>query len=241
MSRNPPIPNLGNEPFKTDSASPQAPTNSPYGFQNRGYGSHQAISNLVRPGTDVLDVGCASGYLRAHLRDSKECQCVGIEPNRESAMAGQSRGLNIVIDDALSGISSLAPTARFDHIIFGDVLEHLIDPMTVLNASRDLLRPSGSLIVSLPNIVSLHARATIALGIWRYHEAGIFDKSHLRFFSVKTGRELLCDATYRITQEEFVGPLTFWGGRRLKSVIKLRPNLLANQMVFSAVPIIPTA
>jgi methionine biosynthesis protein MetW len=192
------------------------------------------------PHAAILDVGCAAGYLMAHLQDSKGCHCVGIEQVRESAMAARNTGFRVLEDDALSGITSLAETDQFDHIIFGDVLEHLIDPMAVLIASRSLLRPSGNIIVSLPNIVSLHARATIALGIWRYHESGIFDKTHLRFYSVKTGRELLREAGYRITHEDFVGPLTFHGGRRLKAVIALRPNLLANQMIFAAVPISPS-
>ena len=234
MFEDQPIPTFDAEPRNLDTSLSKDSTCSPYRFNSRGYGSHQAITELIRPGTSVLDIGCASGYLMTHLQNSKGCRCVGIEQSREAALVARNAGFRVLNDDALDGIANIAKTDRFDHIVFGDVLEHLVDPMAVLVASRSLLSPSGSVIVSLPNIVSLRARVTIALGIWRYHESGVFDKTHLRFFSVKTGRELLREAGFRITHEEFVGPLTFWGGRHLKFVNGLWPNLLGNQMVFSA-------
>ena len=210
---------------------------SPYGFQERGYGSHQAITQLVGLGTKVLDVGCASGYLMNHLQNFKKCKCMGVEPNAEMAIAARDAGFKVLAVDAVSALAALSPSDRFDHIIFGDVLEHLINPADVLKAAAPLLLPDGSVIVSLPNIVSIHARASITFGVWRYQEAGIFDKTHLRFYTIKTGRELLLNSGFKITHETFVGPLTFWGGERLKPIVALRPNLLANQMVFSAKPV----
>ena len=66
---------------------------------------------------------------------------------------------------------------------------------------------------------------------------GIFDSTHLRFFTIRTGRELLVEASYAITDERFVGPLTFLGGRRLESITRLRPQVLANVMIFAARPV----
>lgn len=207
---------------------------STYTLRTRGYGSHQAISDFVKQSSKVLDIGCAAGYLMAHLRSMKNCLCVGIEQDHEAAVIGRSLGLNIMENDAISGVASLGSAHQFDHIVFGDFLEHLAEPKTILDAVGPLLNPKGSIIVSLPNIVSLRARITIALGVWRYKESGIFDKTHLRFYSVKTGRELLFNSGYKIDKEIFVGPLTFFAGRRMEFLTALRPNLLANQMIFLA-------
>ena len=173
----------------------------------------------------------------SHLRYFNECKCTGVEPNTEWALAARGAGFKVLELDAMSAFAALSPSDGFDHIIFGDVLEHLMNPAEVLKAAVPLLQTGGSVIVSLPNIVSVRARASITIGVWRYQDAGIFDKTHIRFFTVKTGRELLLNSGYQITHERFVGPLTFWGGERLKPIVALRPGLLANQMVFSARPI----
>jgi methionine biosynthesis protein MetW len=238
LSETPPISNFENNPGALADALPHIATESPYVENGRGYGSHQAILDLVEPDGDLLDVGCASGYLMARIHDSKGCSCVGIEPNHEAATAARKAGFRVIEDDALSSITRMAITDRFDQIIFGDVLEHMLDPVAVLKSCHALLKSSGRIIVSLPNIVGPRGRVPITLGIWRYRESGIFDETHLRFYSVKTGRELLRKAGYQINNEIFVGPLTTLGGRSLKYVTALRPNLLANQMIFSATPIV---
>ena len=209
-------------------------TISSYHANGRGYGSHQAIVELVTPNSDVLDVGCASGFLMSQLEESKECRCVGIEPDLYSAEVARSNGFTVLGQDAVSAFETLESSEKFDQIIFGDVLEHMIDPLTVLSKSLDLLRPSGAVIVSLPNIVGPRGRVPTTLGIWRYHESGVFDRTHLRFFSVPTGRELMINAGFRIEQEIFVGPLTTLGGRPFRRLTSFRPNLLANQMIFLA-------
>ncbi len=211
--------------------------NANYRFNDRGYGTHQAISELVEVGTTVLDVGCASGYLMEHLRRTKNCSCVGIEPNQESADRASGLGFTVVCDSALGAHPVMDGTWKFNHIIFGDVLEHMVEPLEVLERYRSLLAPDGTMIVSLPNIVSLGARVRIACGVWRYEEMGIFDRTHLRFFTVRTGQELLAEAGLAIVNKRFVGPLTFYGGRRFQGITRLRPQVFANVMIFAARPI----
>ena len=205
-----------------------------YGFNHRGYGSHQAILEMVRVGTRVLDVGCASGYLMEHLRDTKNCHCVGIEPNPEAADQAAALGFEVIPAGALDAVSLIVQSSQFDHIVFGDVLEHMVEPLQVLEQYRSLLSPDGTIIVSLPNIVSLRARVRITCGIWRYEEMGIFDRTHLRFYTIRTGQELLAQARLAIVDQHFVGPLTYYGGRRLEGVTRLRPQLFANNMILAA-------
>ena len=218
---------------RTETASPPS---TPYALNRRGYGTHQAIAERVRPDSRILDVGCASGYVMAYLRDAKGCDGIGIEQDPAAAHQARLAGFSVVEDSAERGMDAAASYGPFDHVIFGDVLEHMVDPGPVLAASRDLLRSDGSVIVSLPNVVSLRARMRLASGVWRYEDSGIFDRTHLRFFTVATGRAFVTGCGFRISHETFVGPLTFLGGRRLLALTALRPGLLGNQMVFEARP-----
>lgn len=205
-----------------------------YVFNRFGFGSHNAISDWVRPGTRVLDVGCASGYLMAHLAASKGCQPVGIESDPEyAARAVAVTGLPIVHSDALSALRSIE--GPFDHIVFADVLEHIADPAPVLRAAVSALAADGTILISLPNIAFVKSRVRIAMGIWRYEDSGIFDRTHLRFFTVESGRQFVQEAGYRIQREVFVGPLTHRGGKWGLKVNALRPGVLANQMIFEVV------
>lgn len=207
-----------------------------YGFHQRGFGSHQALADYVRPGSKILDAGCASGYMMAFLRSIKECECVGLEPNPIDAVRAVARGFQVISEPLESGLTNAAAYGPFDHVIFGDVLEHTVEPGELLVKTKGLLGPSGTIVVSLPNVVSLIARLKLAAGCWRYTPTGIFDETHLRFFSVATGRELLSGAGYAIQRELFVGPLTYYGGKRLCSVNALRPGILGTQMIFEALP-----
>ena len=207
-----------------------------YHVNQRGYGAHQAIAEMVIANTTVLDVGCAAGYLMEHLARTKGCACVGIEPNPVAAAQASSLGFEVINASAEDALMTLDVMRRFDCLIFGDVLEHLQEPLSVLAESLELLNPDGMVVVSLPNVASLHARLRVACGIWRYEEMGIFDRTHLRFFTLRTARQLLEEAGLYVRQERFVGPLTFYGGRRLERATRLRPQVLANQMVFGARP-----
>jgi methionine biosynthesis protein MetW len=206
-----------------------------YAWQSRGFGSHQAMCEWVRPGSKVLDLGCASGYLMDHLRETKACQVVGIEPDPEAVARARSHG-HLVIDRPAEsgGIAAAAAHGPFDHIVMADVLEHTADPEALLQRSISLLAPGGTAIVSLPNVVSLMARLRLMLGIWRYQDNGIFDRSHLRFFTLRTARELLLSSGLELRRQAFVGPLTFHLGRPARHLTRIRPQLLANQMIFEA-------
>jgi methionine biosynthesis protein MetW len=206
-----------------------------YQFNARGYTVHQVIVEMVRPQTRVLDIGCASGYVMAMLRDKRGCHCTGIEIDYEAAKAAEREGFRVIVEPAARAVKRVPQLGPFDYVIFADVLEHLADPDVVLRDSARLLSGDGRVIVSLPNIVSLRARLRILRGKWEYEDFGIFDRSHLRFYSIEGGRRLLATTGFKILEQAYVGPLTFYGGRRLAPVTRALPGLLANQMVFEAV------
>lgn len=130
----------------------------------------------------ILDVGCGSGSNAAWYREHGGRELVGIEVDVESADKA-----SLVFDRILHGRVETAMAdldGTFDLIVCADVLEHLVDPWTVVRELRRLSRPATILAVSMPNIRFLGAIARIAIGRgFRYEEEGIFDATHLRFFT----------------------------------------------------------
>jgi hypothetical protein len=77
-------------------------------------------------------------------------------------------------------------------------LEHLIDPVKVLANFSTYLKCEGIIIVSLPNVAFLQNRINLLLGKWDYKDYGTLDKTHLRFYTLQTGRKMIESSGYKI-------------------------------------------
>ena len=87
------------------------------------------------------------------------------------------------------------PLDDFDAVLCADVLEHLIDPWEVVRRLARHLRPGGVFLSSIPNLRNHRALAQIVLrGDFHYAEAGLLDRSHLRFFCRRNIHELFVQA-----------------------------------------------
>lgn len=129
----------------------------------------------------VLEVGCASGYLGASLV-ARGHHVVGVEPD-PAAAALAARALSEVWNGGLDDYLATHPEARFDVLLFGDVLEHMVDPADALRRALPHLREGGRVVVSVPNIAHGSIRAMLLEGRFDYDERGILDHTHLRFFT----------------------------------------------------------
>ena len=177
----------------------------PYGALVARHGltaTHWFALEAVPDGATVLDVGCASGYLAAALRE-RDCTTFGVEPDpalAEQARAHCARVFELDVERA-DGRDDLP--RDLDAVLFGDVLEHLRDPWEVLSFARTLLRPGGVAFVSVPNGVHWRARLQFARGRFPQEDSGTFDRTHLRWFDLDGARELVSRAGFRIASERF--------------------------------------
>ncbi len=106
------------------------------------------------------------------------------DPDLDFQLAGN-------LDDEEFVEQVIAEEGPFDTILCLDVLEHLVDPWRVVTQMHRCLRPGGVLIVSVPNV--RHYRVSGGLlfrGRWHLENAGICDRTHLRFFVRDTAIEL---------------------------------------------------
>lgn len=145
--------------------------------------SHAQIVDLVGYDKRVLDVGCASGYLAAVLR-KRGCVLYGIEVDASAAAEAEAHFERVVVGDLeTTDLRTAFEGVEFDVVVFGDVLEHLRDPLPPLRQARALLARAGSVVVSVPNVAHGAVRLSLLRGDFTYRELGLLDSTHLRFFT----------------------------------------------------------
>lgn len=146
----------------------------------------------------ILDVGCGSGIFGQIVKQKINCIFWGIEPDPESAEKASVR-LDKVINDIFSGDLTEIKDKSFDVICFNDVLEHLANPEEILELCRDKLTEKGIVVASIPNILFFHTMVDIIIRQdWKYADAGILDRTHLRFFTKKSIARMFENSGYEI-------------------------------------------
>ena len=151
----------------------------------------------------ILEVGCASGMTGRELKRRNGAFVAGIELNANAATAAKN-----VLDDVVHGdiekIDLPYRDSSFDCILFADVLEHLIDPLSTLIKVRRLLKKGGSVVASIPNVQFHGVIHQLIEGNWTYEKEGILDETHLRFFTYKEIEKMFSQAGYSIQKVEEV-------------------------------------
>lgn len=140
----------------------------------------------------VLDIGCSNGALGAAIKAKTGAKVVGIEISPEMGKEALNKIDEVFIGDAaeILALGKLNPKT-FDTIIFADVLEHMVDPWTVMKEVVAYLEPGAIIIASIPNVRHIDTICNLVFrGRWPYRERGIHDKTHLRFFTKRNIKEL---------------------------------------------------
>jgi 2-polyprenyl-3-methyl-5-hydroxy-6-metoxy-1,4-benzoquinol methylase len=161
---------------------------------SRGNNSHTLMVDLVGGNKRVLDVGCATGYL-AEALVARGCTVSGVEFDAEAAEEARPHLDRLVVADLEQvDLAEEFGDDRFDVIVFGDVLEHLRDPLAVLRSARRLLADRGSVVASIPNIAHGSVRLALLAGRFDYQPLGLLDTTHVRFFTRASVEDLFREA-----------------------------------------------
>jgi SAM-dependent methyltransferase len=170
---------------------------TPYQLKDSPYSSHSLLLASLPSSGDgrrVLDVGCAGGYLGAILA-SRGYRVAGVD-SPGSASAGFPDAIELLEADLDLGLPPL--TGRFDFVICADVLEHLRRPEFLLRELRAVLAPGGRLACSLPNSGHAYFRWNILAGRFPAEDRGLFDRTHLHFYTWRGWLDLFQAAGFRV-------------------------------------------
>jgi 2-polyprenyl-3-methyl-5-hydroxy-6-metoxy-1,4-benzoquinol methylase len=164
----------------------------------------------VRANTRVLEFGPAYGRMTQYLFEQKSCSVYCVE--LDAAAAGSCRHFCEQI--LIGNIESYEwletfKTLQFDHIIFADVLEHLYNPWKVLDSCKSLLKPDGSIIISIPNTSHNAIILNLMQDNFNYYPTGLLDNTHIRFFTKSSLDKMVYDSGYGVVFESafYLDPL----------------------------------
>lgn len=192
------------------------------------------LAHVPRAATNVLELGCSSGAFAATLKARQPASVLGVELDSGYADIARQHLDRVIVSDAESFVSGpVPPEAPFDCLVVADVLEHLPDPWTTLTLAAAWLAPGSTVVVSLPNVLWQRGLRRILIDKqWPRDDEGVFDRTHLRWFTPSDGRDLLVAAGLDPVRYD----QRFWAeGRKLQLLellarTPLRPFLAPQQI-----------
>src|SRR3989344_3921756 len=177
----------------------------------------------------LLDIGCGSGVI------TKEVAAIGydvkgIDFSETAVQKARSIGVPAEVVDLDSGIPD--PEKTYDVVLAGDIIEHVFDPMSVIQEVARVVKPGGYLLVTIPNDVSLMVRLKTLLGISyqevMYRRSGVY--KHHTFFTLGLLRYMLSSAGFRIIKRTHITNI----GRIAQLSSSITPLIFTNELVVVA-------
>lgn len=157
------------------------------------------ILNLVGKNKKVLDVGCYDGSIGEKLLERGN-EVYGLDASQEMINLAKKKGVKGVVGN----LEEKFPfdSGFFDTIVAGEVLEHILDTGFFIDEIRRILKLSGELILTTPNVCSLGRRIMTLFGMNAYFEASFEFPSnsvgHIRFYTKNSLKDFLIFKGFKI-------------------------------------------
>lgn len=162
------------------------------------------------PSASVLEIGCGTGATGALALSQGRCgRYVGVELF-EAAAAEARKVLSEVVTGNVETAAFDWQPSSFDALILSEVLEHLIEPGRVLQDLSRFVRPGAIVMASSPNIAHWRVIRELAAGRFNLADKGVFDRTHMRWFTPATFAQMFEQAGFRV---DWVGPVTPFSSR----------------------------
>ena len=142
------------------------------------------VLKKIKKQTRILEFGPATGYMTRYMKEVLECRVWGVEIDAAAAAQAAEYTESMVVCDADSlDWREAYQELKFDYILFVDVLEHLRNPLLVLQNAKELLADDGTMLISVPNIAHNAVILELLQGRFNYQNTGLLDDTHIHFFT----------------------------------------------------------
>lgn len=165
-----------------------------------GHARPEMVDILPSSAATILDIGCSCGQFGKLAKDTRSqiTEVWGIELHRDSALRAESALDHVVVGGVPEAFEKV-PDRYFDCLTFNDVLEHIADPEAVLTAAKAKLKPGGYIVTSIPNIREFNTLWNLVFRKqWEYTDSGILDRTHVRFFTQSSIRNMFQRLGYEV-------------------------------------------
>jgi 2-polyprenyl-3-methyl-5-hydroxy-6-metoxy-1,4-benzoquinol methylase len=162
------------------------------------------LSMLPKDVRTVVEIGCGAGNFSAAYRFTNPgVRYLGVELFEEAAQKAVDKMDDVIIGniedtEVFSELEEMLEDSRIDVLVFGDVLEHLLNPWDILAKFKQLMSPNGCCVACIPNISHWTILVNLIHGEWNYEDYGLLDRTHLRFFTKKTMIELFQNTGWQV-------------------------------------------
>lgn len=190
-----------------------------------GYYAHareEVLPHLPNTCERVLELGCGEGATLARIRGIKNITWAGgVEFSESAAAVARTRVDALWVGDAEKlTFDAEIPPASLDVILCLDVLEHLVEPWAMVQRLSPLLKPGGRMIISIPNVRNWKFIFKLLFkGDFHYRDAGLLDRTHLRFFTRGTAVALACAGGLSLVSADIPKPWPRFDTRSILSAL----------------------
>jgi len=183
----------------------------------------ELLSKIPVNAQSVLEIGCGTGKLgEAFKARCPDAKYFGVELFENAAIEARKVLDGVIctnIEQDTNQVTQLANS--FDALVFGDVLEHLIDPWKVLNQLRTFVIPGGVCVACIPNIGHWSIAMELLRGRWNYTNAGLLDRTHLRFFTLDSAVQMFRNSGWNVLD---ASPRNLWPEKTEEALKVLLPT-----------------
>lgn len=164
------------------------------------------VVRMVGSNRRVLEIGAGPGSITRLLKETKGCAVTAVEIDAEALPYLEPHCEQVFQRDLNdpAWLEGLARPDGYEAIMATDVLEHLLDPWGTLAALKPLLAADGHVVISLPHAGHNAVIAALLSGNFRYHQWGLLDRTHIRFFGLQNIADLFINAGFAIIEADYI-------------------------------------
>ena len=171
---------------------------------------HDIVAKLPEGCDSILEVGCGAGGTGELALQSGRCtRYDAVELFNYAAETAQRKLTQVVVGD-VEEVDLPWEERTFNALIMSEVLEHLRDPEATLQRLVPLLKAGAVVFASSPNVSQRRVIKELIRGNWPAEDKGVFDRTHLRWFTPRTYQAMFENAGLVVDE---VGPLPPIGPR----------------------------